>query len=86
MQVWFTGHVQGVGFRFTACQIARGFEVCGQVKNLSDGRVWLEVEGRETEVEAFFKEIQTQMASYIKETEVKRNVAPRTLKGFTLAH
>ena len=43
--VWFSGRVQGVGFRFTALQVAREFEVAGYVENLYDGRVCIEAEG-----------------------------------------
>ena len=45
VSVYFTGHVQGVGFRWTTEGIARRFEVTGQVMNLADGRVHLEAEG-----------------------------------------
>ena len=31
--VFFTGRVQGVGFRYSALQVALGFEVNGQVRN-----------------------------------------------------
>ncbi len=70
LEVWFTGHVQGVGFRYTTLQIAKGFDVVGEVKNLSDGRVYLQAQGEEKEVIAFKEEIEEQMASYIKKVEV----------------
>ena len=44
--VYFTGHVQGVGFRYAAMQVAREFEVSGFVRNLTDGRVLVEIEGQ----------------------------------------
>src|SRR5215813_12067767 len=40
---FFTGRVQGVGFRYQTLQLAKGFEVSGWVMNLPDGRVQLEV-------------------------------------------
>ena len=51
--VYFTGRVQGVGFRYQALQVAREFEVSGVVQNLPDGRVQLEAEGAAEEVRAF---------------------------------
>ena len=39
MQIFFSGTVQGVGFRFTAERLARRFPVTGFVRNLEDGRV-----------------------------------------------
>jgi len=51
--VLYAGHVQGVGFRYTARQVAQGFEVTGAVRNLPDGRVELVAEGERDELEAF---------------------------------
>ena len=56
-RVIFSGRVQGVGFRYTTKDLARGFEVCGWVKNLPEGTVELQVMGEEDEVESFIKEI-----------------------------
>ena len=43
----FYGHVQGVGFRYTAKYLARSLELTGWVKNDWDGTVTMEVQGRE---------------------------------------
>ena len=53
MQIFYSGHVQGVGFRYTAKTVAAGFEISGIVRNLSDGRVELIAEGAREELEAF---------------------------------
>ena len=53
LHVFYEGHVQGVGFRWTVKQVAMEFDVTGWVKNLSDGRVELRVEGERSELEAF---------------------------------
>ena len=45
MQVFYSGRVQGVGFRYTAKSVATGFEVTGTVRNLPDGAVAVEAEG-----------------------------------------
>ena len=55
--VFFSGHVQGVGFRFTCRGLAAGFSVTGHVKNLANGRVELVAEGERREVEAFIQAI-----------------------------
>lgn len=67
-RVIFEGRVQGVGFRYTVKDLSRGFEVCGWVKNLSDGSVELEVMGEPNEVESFIKEIaeESNVAHHIK--------------------
>jgi len=67
--VFFSGHVQGVGFRFTALQVAREFEVAGWVRNRADGRVELSVEGEAREVEAFVAALGERMHGYIRKTE-----------------
>ena len=44
--VHYTGHVQGVGFRYTTTTIAGKHNVAGYVQNLPDGRVRLVAEGK----------------------------------------
>ena len=53
MQVFYSGRVQGVGFRYQTRQLAAGYEVLGTVRNLPDGRVELVAEGELAELEAF---------------------------------
>ena len=53
VQVFYSGRVQGVGFRYTVRSITPGFEVTGTVRNLPDGRVELIVEGERSELAAF---------------------------------
>jgi acylphosphatase len=65
----YRGHVQGVGFRMTACAIARGFDVNGYVQNLPDGCVALVAEGDAPELDAFLAAVAEQMASYIHEAQ-----------------
>lgn len=67
-RVIFHGRVQGVGFRYTVKDLARGFDVCGWVKNLPDSSVELQVMGEKHEVEAFICEIseESPVAHHIK--------------------
>jgi acylphosphatase len=43
--IFYSGAVQGVGFRYTAQRFARTLKVNGWVKNLPDGRVEMMAEG-----------------------------------------
>lgn len=49
-RIYFSGRVQGVGFRYQATRLARGLGLTGYVKNLWDGRVELEAQGEEKAV------------------------------------
>lgn len=80
--VFFTGRVQGVGFRYTALQVAKEFEVAGFVGNLPDGRVHLEAEGRAEEVAAFIVALEERMHGYIRKTERSARVCPPQHTGF----
>lgn len=84
-EVWFSGRVQGVGFRYTTSRIAREFEVSGWVKNLPDGRVHLVVEGSAEEVRGFVEEVSDQMESFIRKVEEEDSHQPEGLAGFSIA-
>ena len=53
VRIFYSGHVQGVGFRYTAKTVAAGYDVTGLVRNLPDGRVELVAEGAREELDAF---------------------------------
>jgi acylphosphatase len=71
MQIIYSGHVQGVGFRYTAKTVAAGFAVAGAVRNLPDGRVALTAEGDRGELEAFRDAIRgAGLAGFIRDEHV----------------
>ena len=49
-QIRFSGHVQGVGFRYRASHAANGLGVTGWVRNNSDGTVEMEAQGTEEQI------------------------------------
>jgi acylphosphatase len=69
LHVLFSGTVQGVGFRYTARNVARRHEVTGFVRNLSDGRVEVVAEGEREEVLNFVADIEREMEGYITRAE-----------------
>ncbi len=59
LHLYLSGYVQGVGFRWYAEKIARRVGVTGFVRNLSDGRVEIVVEGKPDCVAQFLKELES---------------------------
>jgi acylphosphatase len=85
MQVFYSGHVQGVGFRYSVKTVAYGFEVSGTVRNLVDGRVELMAEGSKEELEAFRQAIrQSGLENLIKEETVAWGEAQNEFRGFEI--
>lgn len=82
--VFFAGHVQGVGFRYTALQAAREFDVAGYVANLSDGRVQVEVEGAPAQVDAFLLSIQERMHGHVRKVDRHSSLRTGQFSGFSI--
>ncbi|MDI1335715.1 MAG: acylphosphatase [Lacunisphaera sp.] len=82
--VFFSGRVQGVGFRYSTLQVAKEFEVSGCVQNLPDGRVQLEAEGRATEVRDFIVAVQVRMEGYIRKVEQTETQRAAKFQGFSI--
>jgi acylphosphatase len=81
---YFTGRVQGVGFRYAALQVAREFEVSGFVGNLPDGRVVLEAEGAADEVGAYLAAVQERMDGYVRKVDRMADVRSPQFSGFSI--
>ncbi len=80
--VFYEGRVQGVGFRWSAKNLARGYEVTGWIKNLPDSRVEMQVCGEVDEVDAFLEAIaESELKSHIKNVDTLV-IAPFATSGF----
>lgn len=69
--IFFSGRVQGVGFRYSAIYLARPLGLTGWVENLWDGRVEMEVQGDEDAITQFLKELRTQRFIIINDMEIR---------------
>ena len=87
MQVFYEGNVQGVGFRWSVRNLAKGFDLTGSVRNLRDGRVELQVSGDEQEVRAFLEAIlQSELRAHIKKHSESPLAEPPAFRGFEIRH
>ena len=85
MQVFYSGRVQGVGFRYQTRQLAAGYELTGTVRNLPDGRVELIAEGAEDELTAFRQSIRDcGLGPLIDAEEELWTVARGGIRGFEI--
>ncbi len=86
VQVFYSGRVQGVGFRYTVKSVAHGFEVSGTVRNLADGRVELVGEGNQDELEAFRQAIrESGLDHFIEKEDASWAEAKNEFRGFEIA-
>lgn len=57
LRIYFSGNVQGVGFRSGIEKLSHDFKVAGFVRNLADGRVEVNAQGEEAELGNFMRAI-----------------------------
>ncbi|HID43955.1 MAG TPA: acylphosphatase [Archaeoglobaceae archaeon] len=57
VEVYVSGLVQGVGFRYFTRKMAKEIGVSGYVMNLRDGRVFIVAEGNDEQIEKFLSTI-----------------------------
>ena len=86
MRAVFAGHVQGVGFRYAAANIARGFAVTGSVRNMPDGRVELVAEGSREQVRAFLAAVTDEMSGYTRDVSAHEEPATGEFADFGVRH
>ena len=68
--IYYSGRVQGVGFRHIAEEVAHRVGVLGFVKNLQDRRVEVVCEGSKEKIDAYLSEIQNSvLGKYIQKAD-----------------
>ena len=67
----FTGRVQGVGFRFTAFDIANRYRLTGHASNLPDGTVEMIIQGPADDIADCIHDIQESFTDYISATRIE---------------
>ncbi len=84
VHVYYSGSVQGVGFRYTAIHLAQELDISGWVKNLSDGRVEILAEAQEDILESFLDKIKDSFSSHIKDIKTDWTPATGEFSDFTI--
>ena len=84
--VYYSGRVQGVGFRYTAVRCAGGYDVSGFVRNLDDGRVELVVEGPRKDVDGLLEDIRHAMDRNIRNETCQTEEATGVYGDFSVRH
>lgn len=82
--VYFWGHVQGVGFRYTTQSVAADFDVTGFVRNLPDGRVELVAEGRRDVVDRLQRAVHDAMEAQIAKMDTADSAATGEFTSFRI--
>ena len=83
--IYFSGTVQGVGFRYTCQSYAVELDLKGWVKNLSDGRVELLAEGTKIAIVELVKKSNDHFGGYIHNVQTDYLDASGEFKDFKVA-
>ncbi len=87
VHVFYSGRVQGVGFRMTVEETAQGLGVVGWVRNLRDGRVELVAEGQTSTLEQLLSQVQSgPMKNFIRDIHGSWHPATDAFNDFEIRY
>jgi len=84
LHVNYKGRVQGIGFRYTVLNFAVQIGLKGWVKNLSDGRVEMVVQGDEVKIRKFIEEIDNHFEGQIQNKDILKEESIQNLDAFRI--
>lgn len=84
--LFFKGSVQGVGFRWTARNLAQKYSVNGWVKNLPDGRVELKAQADEKQVRGYINALKEEMSGYIRDKDISWQEPQKKYNEFSIRY
>jgi acylphosphatase len=70
-KIVFSGRVQGVGFRFTALNIANRCQLTGYVRNIPDGDVEMVAQGAAEMIDECVRDIQDSFVGSISHIDIE---------------
>lgn len=71
VHVFYSGRVQGIGFRYTVEDMAGQSKICGWVSNLDDGRVEVVAEAEESVLNIFLDQVSQHFSRYIEDVQAE---------------
>jgi acylphosphatase len=83
-RILYSGNVQGVGFRWRAASVVEGLPISGYVRNLSDGRVEVVIEGEPKDNEEAAGRIRSARALHIARETPETTAATGEFQGFRI--
>ncbi|MFC1509637.1 acylphosphatase [Candidatus Omnitrophota bacterium] len=85
IHVFYSGRVQGVGFRYTARNIASHLGLNGWTRNLMDSRVEVICEGEENKLKEFLANVKNGLlGDYITSADVRWEKPTREFSSFDI--
>lgn len=84
--IFFSGKVQGIGFRYTAKSFAKECNATGWVKNLSDRRVEMVVEASEKNIDKLCSLLEEQFEGFITNTKMTVGKGKGKFKNFQVVY
>ncbi len=84
LHFFYSGRVQGIGFRYTVLDIARQQKIGGWVKNLDDSRVEVVAEAEEDVLNDFLNQINQQFFRYIQDVNTEWLPASGEFRDFQI--
>ncbi len=83
--IFYSGRVQGVGFRVTVQRYAVDLDLRGWVKNLPDGRVEILAEGDREKITQLCQNLEKYFPGYIKDKNIDFVPAQKNYQDFDIA-
>jgi acylphosphatase len=78
--IFYSGRVQGVGFRYTVQQLARPLKLYGWVRNLADGQVELTAQGAKEKIEELLSTVEGDYRSSVTTLNIKSKLTNSSKK------
>lgn len=84
VHIYYSGRVQGIGFRYTVRDMAGDQKVLGWVKNLPDYRVEVVAEAEEEALNGFLVKIDQHFSEYIQNSDIQWLPANGGFRDFSI--